>query len=87
VPTNLVSHKLADTFSEAVLMLLTPDVRLNRPNYPTVIDLASTPIKGSARRRRGTLDVGKRSGIPIATANLGWRGRAPATRWSFPAKR
>jgi hypothetical protein len=41
VPTDLVYHKLTGPLSssEAFLILLTLDVRLNRPNYPTVIDL------------------------------------------------
>jgi hypothetical protein len=41
VPTNLVFHKLTGPLSssEAFLILLTLDVRLNRPNYPTVVDL------------------------------------------------
>jgi hypothetical protein len=41
VPTNIVYHKLTGPLSssEAFLVLLTLDVRLNRPNYPTVIDL------------------------------------------------
>jgi hypothetical protein len=41
VPTNLAYHKLTGPLStsEAFLILLTLDVRLNRPNYPTVIDL------------------------------------------------
>jgi len=41
VPTNLVFRKLTGPLSssEAFLILLTLDVRLNRPNYPTVVDL------------------------------------------------
>jgi hypothetical protein len=41
IPTNLEYHKLTGPLSssEAVLILLTLDVRLNRPNYPTFIDL------------------------------------------------
>jgi hypothetical protein len=41
VPLNLEHHKFTGPLSsgEAALILLTLDVRLNRPNYPTVIDL------------------------------------------------
>jgi hypothetical protein len=41
VPANLEYHKLTGPLasSEAFLILLTLDVRLNRPNYPTFIDL------------------------------------------------
>jgi hypothetical protein len=41
VPSDLVYDKLTGPLSssEAFLILLTLDVRLNRPNYPTVIDL------------------------------------------------
>jgi hypothetical protein len=41
VPLNLEHHKFTDPLSasEAVLTVLTLDVRLNRPNYPTFIDL------------------------------------------------
>jgi hypothetical protein len=41
VPTSLVYHKLTGPLSssETFLILLTLDVRFNRPNYPTVIDL------------------------------------------------
>jgi hypothetical protein len=41
VPANLEYHKLTGPLAtdEAFLILLTLDVRLNRPNYPTFIDL------------------------------------------------
>jgi hypothetical protein len=41
VPLNLEHHKFTGPLSssEAVLIVLTLDVRLNRPNYPTFIDL------------------------------------------------
>jgi hypothetical protein len=41
LPTNLVYHKLTGPLSssESFLIVLTLDVRLNRPNYPTFIDL------------------------------------------------
>jgi hypothetical protein len=41
VPKNLEYHKLTGPLAsgEAFLILLTLDVRLNRPNYPTFIDL------------------------------------------------
>jgi hypothetical protein len=41
VPLNLVHHKFTGPLSssEAVLTVLTLDVRLDRPNYPTLIDL------------------------------------------------
>jgi hypothetical protein len=41
VPLNLEHHKFTGPLSssEAVVTLLTLDVRLNRPNYPTLIDL------------------------------------------------
>ena len=41
IPANLEFHKLTGPLSssEASLILLTLDVRLNRPNYPTFIDL------------------------------------------------
>jgi hypothetical protein len=41
LPTNLVYHKLTGPLSSSgsFLILLTLDVRLNRPNYPTIVDL------------------------------------------------
>jgi hypothetical protein len=41
VPSNLSYHKLSGPLStaDAFLILLTLDVRLNRPNYPTFVDL------------------------------------------------
>ena len=55
VPTNLVYHKLTGPLSssEAFLILLTLDVRLNRPNYPTFVDLdfrADQGIRASTSR-------------------------------------
>jgi len=55
IPAQLEYHKLTGPLSssEAVLIVLTLDVRLNRPNYPTFIDLdflSDQDIKASTSR-------------------------------------
>ena len=49
VPANLEYHKLTGPLASGAgfLILLTLDVRLNRPNYPTFVDLDFTSDEGS----------------------------------------
>jgi hypothetical protein len=48
VPANLEFHKLAGPLAsrEAFLILLTLDVRVNRPNYPTFVDFGYSSEQG-----------------------------------------
>jgi hypothetical protein len=81
LPTNLEYHKLFGALPPraALLILLTLDVRVNRPNYPTSSISTSMVKEGYGHRPPGTFDVGRRSKIPTRCE--------PRTRWGADPRR